>query len=148
MEKKIYYKSNSFIHFSRPLAFSKDDAMRAESKHLPALHIDIERIRVNNVGKKKGELVGGVLLFEKKERDGIISMVLEDGNGKVKQVLPLKNGEWCTVPAFEYHNAFTSCGEQELEIVEPAATGAISILADGRAKLDLQLLENRTQKLL
>ncbi len=140
MEKKTHYKSSSFIHFSRPLTLSKEQALFVESEHKPALHVDVERIRVNNYEKEKGELVGGVLLFEKVENDGEFSMVSENGKGSVKEILPLKNFEWRTVPAFEYHNAFTVFGEQELEIVEPAATGSLSIFHDGRAKLDSKLL--------
>jgi hypothetical protein len=147
MGKKVFYRSTSFIHFSRSLTLSKEQAILVKSEHLPALHLDIERVRVNNLGKEKGGEVGGVLLFEKEERKGILSMVVEGGKGKVKEVLPLKKGEWLTVPAFEFHNAFTSSGEQELEIAEPALTGAISIFHDGKAKLDVKLLENRTKKL-
>ncbi len=140
LEKKTFYKSSSFIHFSRPLTLSKEYALLIESEHLPALHVDIERVRVINPEKEKGELVGGVIIFEKAEEDGMFSMVVENGKGKEKEVLPLKNFEWCTVPSFEYHNAFTLFGEQELDIVEPAATGSLSIFHDGKAKLDTALL--------
>ena len=147
LEKKIHYKNTSFIHFSRPLTLSKEQALLADSGHKPALHVDIERIRVNNAEKEKGEEVGGVILFENKEENGQFSMVVENGNGKEKEVLSLKNREWCTVPAFEYHNAFTTCGEQELEIVEPAATGSLSVLPDGKAVLDVGLLKKKFEEM-
>ena len=140
-ELKKFYKSQTFIHFSRPLTLSKEEALVVESGHPPAAHVDIERIRVSNSEKQQGEEVGGVVLFEKHEENGVLSMLVEQGNGKPAKVLPLRNGEWLTVPAFEFHNAFTLCGEQELEIVEPARTGSISILATGKAKLDRKLLE-------
>tara|TARA_Y100000310_G_C20700491_1_gene829299 strand:- start:1746 stop:2198 length:453 start_codon:yes stop_codon:yes gene_type:complete len=147
LEKKVFYRSGSFIHFSRPLTLNKEEALLIESEHKPALHIDIERIRVNNSNKPMGEEVGGVILFEKKEHDGIFSMAVEEGKGKEKEILPLKNGEWTTVPAFEFHNAFSLFGEQELEIVEPAATGALSILYDGKAKLDVEIVEKWKQEI-
>jgi len=147
LEKKVFHRSVSFIHFSRPLTLSKDKALVADSVHPPALHVDIERIRVNNAAKENGEEVGGVILFEKNEQQGIFSMAVEDGKGSAREILPLKNMEWCTVSAFEFHNAFTNCDEQELEIVEPAATDAVSILSDGKAKLDLEILKKKNMEI-